>query len=846
MSNLKSSKSDKKAAGVKAAPALGIDALKELALNLHWSWNHMADPLWEALDSYLWHSTQNPWVILQTVSDDRVKVLLATPHFQERLSDLLQHKRKFFSTDAWFQKTHPQISLSTIAYFSMEFMLTEALPIYSGGLGNVAGDQMKAASDLGVPVVGVGLLWGQGYFRQDFDADGNQRALYPVNDPGQMPVQPLRRANGEWLRIQVQLPGAMIWLRCWQVLVGRTKLFLLDANDFANTAAHRGITSELYGGDAEMRLKQEIVLGIGGWRLLRELGLNPEVCHLNEGHAAFAVLERARYYMADHRVSFDVAMTITRAGNLFTTHTAVPAGFDRFAPELCWKYLGHYAKDELAISMEELLSLGRQNPADASEPFNMAYLALRGSGQVSGVSKLHGEVSRQIFQPLFPRWPQAEVPVGSVTNGIHVPTWDSAEADSLWTRACGPDRWRGDRPLADSVRGLTGGELWQMRTSARKTMLAKVRHRYARQLSAKGGPHTDIAELFNEDVLTIGFARRFATYKRPDLLLHDPERLIRLLTDSRCPVQLILAGKAHPEDIPGQELIRRWNDFIERPEVRSHVVFLSDYDMQMAQELVKGMDLWINTPRRPWEACGTSGMKVLANGGLNISELDGWWAEAYTPEIGWAIGDGKEHGEDPAWDASEVESLYTLLEQQVVPEFYGRDAQGLPCRWLERVRESMATLTPEFSASRAIREYTNDHYLPAARGYNKRAANDGKIGADVLQWRRDIAEQWNKLRFGEVTADTTDGQHQFHISVVPGGLHADQFRVEIFARPTEEGDAKPDVFSACKFSAEPSGILVYSVCCPAKRPATDYTARLVPSHPAASVPLEVGRILWQR
>jgi starch phosphorylase len=845
VSDLESSKQGMKAPA-KTETALGIDALNELALNLHWSWNHMADPLWDALDSYLWRTTQNPWVILQTVSEDKIKALLATPDFQGLVSALLQHKRKFFSADAWFQTKHPGAALSTIAYFSMEFMLTEALPIYSGGLGNVAGDQMKAASDLGVPVVGVGLLWGQGYFRQDFDADGNQRALYPVNDPGQLPIQPLRRANGEWLRIQIQLPGGMIWLRCWQVLVGRTKLFLLDSNDFANTAAHRGITSELYGGDAEMRLKQEIVLGIGGWRLLRELGLNPEVCHLNEGHAAFPVLERARYYMADHRVSFDLALTITRAGNLFTTHTAVPAGFDRFEPDLCWKYLGHYAKDELAISMEELLALGKQNAGDASESFNMAYLALRGSGQVSGVSKLHGVVSRQIFQPLFPRWPQAEVPVGSVTNGIHVPTWDSAEADTLWTKACGPDRWRGDRPLADDVRRLTDSELWHMRNGARKTTIGQVRERYARQLSAEGGSHMDVAEIFKEDVLTVGFARRFATYKRPDLLLHDPERPIRLLTDSRRPVQLILAGKAHPEDMPGQALIKRWNDFIERPEVRGHIVFLSDYDMQMAQELVKGMDLWINTPRRPWEACGTSGMKVLANGGLNVSELDGWWAEAYTPEIGWAIGDGREHGEDPAWDASEVENLYTLLEQQVVPEFYDRDAQGLPARWLERVRESMATLTPEFSASRAIREYTNDHYLPAAAGYNARAANDGKLGAEVLQWQRSLVEEWSTLHFGNFAAETKDGQHRFQIEVVPGGLHPDQFRVELYAGPVEASEAKPEVLAACSSSVEPSGTIVYSVCCSAKRPAADYTARLVPSHAGASVPLEAGQILWQK
>jgi starch phosphorylase len=833
-------------AGKQPANSLGVDALKELALNLHWSWNHAADELWEALDSDLWQTTQNPWVILRTVSHDKINALMATPTFQGRLSRLLACAREQFSADAWFQKEHRGAALSAVAYFSMEFMLTEALPIYSGGLGNVAGDQMKAASDLGVPVVGVGLLWGQGYFRQDFDADGRQRALYPVNDPGQLPIQPVRRPDGGWLRLQIQLPGAKIWLRCWQVNVGRNKLYLLDANDFANTAAHRGITSELYGGDAEMRLKQEIVLGIGGWRLLRELGLHPEVCHLNEGHAAFAVLERARCYMEDHRVPFEVAFTIVRAGNMFTTHTAVPAGFDRFDPELVRKYLAHYAKDELAIPMEGLLAYGRQNAADASEPFNMAYLALRGSGGVNGVSKLHGVVSRQIFQPLFPRWPQEEVPIGSVTNGIHVPTWDSTEADALWTKACGADRWRGDRPVADAIRELSDAELWGMRGEARKTMLGRVRERYARQISAEGCTPLNVAGVFKEDVLTAGFARRFATYKRPDLLLHDPDRLVRLLTDAKRPLQLVIAGKAHPEDMPGQALIKQWNDFIRRPEVRGRVVFLSDYDMQMAQELVQGMDLWINTPRRPWEACGTSGMKVLANGGLNISELDGWWAEAYVPEVGWAIGDGKEHGEDPAWDAAEVEQLYTLLEQQIVPEFYDRDAQGLPSRWLKRIRESMARLTPEFSASRAIREYTNDHYLPATAAYQERAAADGKLGADLVQWQRSLAEQWKTLRFGKVSSETEDGQHRFQVEVVPGGLHADQIRVELYAAPTKAAGPGAEIIPACGSSAGPSGTLLYSVCCAAKRPASDYTARVVPSHWGALVPLEASQILWQQ
>jgi starch phosphorylase len=495
--------------------------------------------------------------------------------------------------------------------------------------------------------------------------------------------------------------------------------------------------------------------------------------------------------------------------------------------------------------MKRLLAFGRQDADDDSEPFNMAYLALRGSGQVSGVSKLHGQVSRAIFQPLFPRWPQEEVPVGSVTNGIHVPTWDSAEADALWTKACGAERWRGDEPNVDRVRTLTDAQLREMRSAARQRMITQVRRRYARQLAARGGPETDGGSLFNAKVLTVGFARRFATYKRPDLLLHDPERLARLLTNTQHPVQMIIAGKAHPEDLPGQELIKRWNDFIDRPDVRGRIVFLSDYDMQMAQELVQGMDLWINTPRRPWEACGTSGMKVLANGGLNVSELDGWWAEAYTPAVGWAMGDGREHGADAGWDGAEAETLYGLLEQQIVPEFYNLDENGMASRWLARVRESMARLTPQFSASRAIREYTDCHYLPAATAYARRAANDGEEGIGLLQWQSSIATQWNTLHFGDVSSETKDGQHQFKVQVIPGGLRADQFKVELYARPIEMNDA-PEIVNVSAFCTDATGALLYSVSCPATRPAGEYTARIVPAYTGASVPLEASQILWQR
>jgi starch phosphorylase len=448
------------------------------------------------------------------------------------------------------------------------------------------------------------------------------------------------------------------------------KLYLLDSNDAANFPAHRAITSELYGGGPELRLKQELLLGIGGWRLLAALGIRPEVCHLNEGHAAFAVLERARDFMEETGQPFKVALAVTRAGNLFTTHTAVAAGFDRFTPALIEQYLANYAEKKLGITLHDLLALGRENPDDWSESFNMAYLAIRGSGAVNGVSRLHGAVSRNLFEPLFPHWPVEEVPVGQVTNGVHMPSWDSAEADDLWTKACGKGRWLGtSESLAEDIRRVPDSSLWQFRIAASQSLVEYARARLSRQLAVSGAPTEEIEaakHLFNPNALTLGFARRFATYKRPNLLLYDSDRLLRLLGDSQRPVQLIIAGKAHPADQAGQALIQEWSHFIRRPEARPHVIFLGDYDMDLTAHLVQGVDVWLNTPRRPWEACGTSGMKVLVNGGINLSELDGWWAEAYTREVGWALGDGKEHGDDPGRDAAEAAMLYERLEQEVI------------------------------------------------------------------------------------------------------------------------------------------------------------------------------------
>jgi starch phosphorylase len=826
----------------------GVEALAELALDLRWSWNHAADDVWQQLDPTLWALTHNPWVILQTVSRDRLKRLAADPAFRRQVEALCRARRQAAEAPAWFQQAHPQAPLSAVAYFSMEFMLSEALPIYSGGLGNVAGDQLKTASDLGVPVVGVGLLYQQGYFRQVIDANGAQQAFFPYNDPGQLPITPVREPDGEWLRVEAKFPGYSVWLRAWQVQVGRATLYLLDSNDPANLPAHRGITGELYGGGPELRLQQELVLGIGGWRLLRALGLQPEVCHLNEGHAAFAVLERARSFMADTGQPFEVALTATRAGNLFTTHTPVAAGFDRFSPALIGQYLQRYAEDGLGISLQELLALGRLHANDAAEPFNMAYLAIRGSGAVNGVSRLHGQVSRRIFQPLFPRWPQVEVPVGHVTNGVHMPTWESAEADALWTAACDKERWLGTtETLEPRLRCASDAELWQMRCAARQSLVDFARERLAQQLASAGAPPVEVAQarhIFDPNALTLGFARRFAAYKRPTLLLHDPERLLRLLTDRQRPVQLIIAGKAHPADQEGQAMIRDWTRFIRRPEARPHVIFLSDYDMLLTMRLVQGVDVWLNTPRRPWEASGTSGMKILANGGLNLSELDGWWAEAYTPEVGWALGDGREHGDDPAWDAAEAEALYTLLEREVVPAFYARDAQGIPTAWVARMRESMARLTPRFSANRTVREYTERYYLPAAAAFRQRTADKGALAAQVLDWRRALARHWGAVHFGDLRVETAEGQHLFQVAVYLDDLEPDAVRVELYA---DDGDAPVrQAMTRGEALVGASHGYLYSARLPATRPAADYTPRVIPHHPAAIVPLEAAQILWQR
>jgi starch phosphorylase len=737
----------------------------------------------------------------------------------------------------------------------MEYMLAESLPIYSGGLGNVAGDQLKAASDLGVPVVGIGLLYQQGYFRQIIDHTGRQQALHPYNDPMQLPLLPVRNDAGEWVRVEVPHPAGRVWARAWRAQVGRLPLYLLDTNDPANPPALRGITAELYGGGPETRLAQELVLGIGGCRLLTELGIEPEVFHLNEGHAAFATIERARTTAARTGLPLADALTATRAGNLFTTHTPVDAGFDRFDPALFERFLGRYASEELGIDVADLLALGRspRRSEDPGEPFTTAFFAIATSAAVNGVSELHGEVSRRLFADLFPRWPVDEIPIGSVTNGIHISSWDSDEADALWQRSCGRARWFGLRPGAEAGI-LTAGdeELWAMRAGARAALVGYARERSAQQVAGWGDSTTRVAaasRLFESNTLTIGFARRFAPYKRPTLLLHDPERLARILTDPRRPVQLLVAGKAHPDDGAGQDMVRRWNEFASRPDVAGRVAFLADYDMMLTKHLVQGVDVWLNTPRRPWEASGTSGMKVLVNGGLNLSELDGWWAEAWEPDLGWALGDGLVAADDATSDAEAADELYRLLESEIVPTFYDRDISGIPRAWVARMRASMHRLTPRFSADRTVREYVASYYLPLAEAFRGRMADECALARSLSDWQERTAARFGRIHIGRLEISPEHGRvdldRSMAVHVYLNDLRPDDVRVEAYADGELRGDPPVVVpLTAVDPLIGSHDGWLYRGVLPGGRPIRHFTPRVIPEHPHASVPLENRAIVW--
>ncbi|WP_020410512.1 alpha-glucan family phosphorylase [Hahella ganghwensis] len=808
-----------------------LEGLVELAADLRWTWSHAGDELWKAMDSKIWEKTQNPYVILQSISHQRLQDLAQEQGFTQKLQEVLRDRERYLERKGWFPEYLPESSVKGVAYFSMEFGIGEALPLYAGGLGILAGDYLKSASDLQVPVVGVGLLYQQGYFRQMLDSEGWQQEFYPLSDPSTLPVEPVYRTSGEWLQVSIELPGRSLLLRIWQAQVGKVRLYLLDSNHPLNSPVDRGITSQLYGGSEEIRLLQEIVLGVGGWRTIDALGLEINLCHINEGHAAFVVLERARAYMKKHNVSAELAWTITRAGNVFTTHTPVAAAFDRFDIGLIREY-GRLIIRDTGISMETLLTLGCLKGSAEDEPFNMAYLAMRGCLWVNGVSALHGQVSRRLFSALYPRWPIDEIPITHVTNGVHAPSWDSVWADTLWTEAAGKDRWLGvQESLGESVSLIEDAELWTFRCRQRCDLVGYARERFAYELSRKGGSDEELEQarcVLDPNALTLGFARRFTNYKRPNLLLRQPERLARILRCRNRPVQIVVAGKAHPRDLEGKKMLQQWADFMKRSDIRGRAVLLEDYDISLAQEMVRGVDVWINTPRRPWEACGTSGMKVLVNGGLNLSEIDGWWAEAYTDDVGWAIGDGRDEDVEQE-DEHETEMLFSVLEEQVIPDFYTRERDGVPSRWVARMRNSMAQLAPRYSANRMVREYVEEIYQPASVAFALR--EQGQFGREIVAWQRQLHRYWSEIHFGEMEVIAKQEGFSVEVQVHLGEISAECVIVQLYA-DSFNGYAMTSLeLQRC----DPLPGEVYGYCyrigVNTERASEDFTLRVVPHFP---------------
>ena len=821
-----------------------LAALRDLALDLRWTWSRRADALWARMDSDIWERTGNPWTLLEDISAARLEALAGDEDFAAHLAEVAAERRAYLDAPTWFAETHGSGSVAGIAFFCMEFGLGQALPLYAGGLGVLAGDYLKAASDLGVPAIGIGLLYQEGYFRQMIDASGWQQEAYPYNEPATLPVRRALDADGAPLHINVNLPGRSLGLRVWVAHVGRAALYLLDSNDPVNSPVDRGITGKLYGGGTEMRLLQEVVLGIAGWRVVEALHPEIEICHLNEGHAAFAVLERARSLSARLGIGFEEALWASRAGNVFTTHTPVSAGFDHYPAGLLEQYrrvVGGPVADSIGAAAVSLTGATRETG------FNMAYLALRGAYASYGVSALHGAVSRHIFQGLFPRWPEQEVPVAHVTNGVHVPSWESAASDEVFSAAFGGERWRwGLERSPVTIASINDATLWEMRGRSRQSLVQSVRQRLHKQLTVRGetAPVVALAEnVLDPNVLTLGFARRFTAYKRPNLLLRDRARLERLLGDPHRPVQLVVAGKAHPADEAGKRMIAEWVAFTAHPDLWHRVVFLEDYDIALAQEMVQGVDVWINTPRRPWEACGTSGMKVLANGGLNLSELDGWWAEAYAADLGWAIGTTRQPDE-AGQDARDAEELYTLLEQVVLPEFYTREA-GIPRAWIARVRQSIAMLAPRFSASRMVQDYLTEAYLPAAAALRSRLADGAAVAHDLRDWERRLHRGWRGLHIGTPDIAREADGWAWVLPIYLGEIGPEDVRVELYADAA--GTVPPQTVVLVRGAPIVGSVggFTYSGRVATTRPHTDYTARIVPFHPEARVPVELPLIYWK-
>jgi starch phosphorylase len=838
---------------VKPKLPASLKPLEEIARNLWLSWNFEAVQLFIRLDYDAWlQSQQSPIRVLGMVSQERLAEAAKDDSYLAALKEVYERFLKYKRGDTWYRGSKKEV----VAYFSMEYGMDVSLPIYSGGLGMLSGDHMKTSSDLGLPLVGIGLLYRQGYFQQFLSADGFQQESYPENDWYNMPVELKTGKEGAPIKITVDLAGRQAVAQIWEVKVGRSSLYLLDTNVEENAQDFRNITSALYGGDKETRIQQEILLGIGGIRALRAMGITPAAAHMNEGHAAFLGLERVREIMEDKHFTFDEGKEAIWPTNIFTTHTPVPAGNERFDISLMEKYFKNWT-NILSISWYDFLSLGRERPYDDRESFCMTVLALKLAAYANGVSKLHGVVSRDMWKGLWPGVPLEEIPIGHVTNGVHPKTWISSNMKDLLDRYFGThfEDEPTDLTVWDRMSRISDEELWRTHERRRERLVVFARDRLRQTLKRNGAADRRLQaaeDALSPYVLTLAFARRFATYKRGNLLLRDPERLIKLLKDSERPIQLIFAGKAHPMDMPGKELIRSIVHFAEQYDVENRIVFLENYDMAMGHYLTAGADVWLNTPRRPLEASGTSGMKAAMNGVLNCSILDGWWDEAYNPEVGWAIGQGEQYEDTNLQDEVESKALYDLLEREIIPLFYQRGRDSLPREWIKRMKTCMKEIGPSMSSHRMLMDYSNNFYFPALKNYRKMIKDDYAEAKSLAGYFARLKLNWDAIKIIKIESNAKPVMQRgdsltVNAYIELGALTPDELQVELYHGPvsSQTRDIEHAKAVDMKAQGQEGNCYLYQI----KVECVDtgwqgHTVRILPKHPALVHPYRTGFIKW--
>ncbi|HDQ26446.1 MAG TPA: glycosyltransferase family 1 protein [bacterium] len=834
-----------------------LKPLLELSNNVWWAWDSEAFALFRDIDPDLWSETlHNPVKFIYRLSQDKLNEIASDDAFMNRIDTTVKRLNAYLSRPCWYDKIKNEMPPSfSIAYFSLEFGLAECLPIYSGGLGVLAGDHLKSASDLGLPLNAVGLLYSVGYFHQYLTNDGWQQEKYVVNDYNIAPVNEVKK-DGSFLVIDVKFPHGVVKAMVWKVQVGRVSLYLLDTNLPENSDADKEITARLYGGDLEMRIKQEYLLGIGGIMALEALGITPSVTHMNEGHSAFLALERIRLLMQKHSLSFSEAREVTAASSVFTTHTPVPAGNDRFPKELMEKYLKEYVEKNLKISFSDFIKMGRVLPEDENEWFCMTVLALNLSAFNNGVSRLHGRVSREMWKEIWPDVPLNEIPITHITNGVHGPSWISKEFADLFFRYMGT-RWIDNPEDASTwkrVAEIPDTELWRTHERRKDRLVAFVRRKLNKQLSARKSSGEDLdraGEVLSPEALTIGFARRFATYKRANLILKDVERLRRILTDDKKPVQVIFAGKAHPKDDAGKEFIREIVHAAEKDGFRDRIVFLEDYDLNTAHYLVQGVDVWMNNPRRPLEASGTSGMKVNFNGGLNFSVMDGWWDEKPDADNGWMIGRGEEYDDQAYQDGLEASSIYETLENDIIPLYYKRGKDGLPHEWIKKMKTSMQTLCPVFNTDRMVIEYSEKFYKPTGLKYFEMSSPGFEKAKALSKWREKVRKHWPNVKIIDFTApDLADipsgGSITVKALVESGGLSHEDINTEIYYGFDRAGMDLSDTNTVkMNFAGNENGLFIYEgVITPPSTGKIRFTVRALPQNTNMTAKFMPGYIKW--